>query len=51
LTPGSASRAAGLPSAVSTNSFEVAGVGTGDTVELEGYDGERLAACRRIEVG
>jgi hypothetical protein len=32
------------------NTFEVASVETGDTVELKGYDGEKLAACRRIEV-
>ena len=32
------------------NSFEVAAVDAGDTVELRGFDGEKLAACRRIEV-
>jgi hypothetical protein len=32
------------------NSFEVAAVDAGDTVELRGFDGETLAACRRIEV-
>jgi Peptidase family S41 len=32
------------------NGFEVAAVGDGDTVELRGFDGERLAACRRIEL-
>ena len=32
------------------NSFEVAAVDAGDTVELRGFDGDKLAACRRIEV-
>jgi Peptidase family S41 len=32
------------------NSFEVAAVDEGDTVELRGFDGETLAACARIEL-